>query len=253
MKTETKAFTAEFLIEWMREHQVFQNMWDPRKTHLQIVQRTDAIFLLLLKEDKLDDELLSLFWSLRENDYQTEVFKIISDNCFWLKEQHVSFIFNELTNAPAEKLNTAEFDVICDLGKYNKSTDFSTKVCDFFWQIVLNSSKYNRELIDNCIKKFAEMIKYWSITRKTPFITELAKELGSATRKDQPTVPILQLLVKLIKDQLAIPTGNTSAATSYYSGGYAAGTTSSISNMTQASNRQENGTTILSYSYKPSS
>jgi ubiquitin carboxyl-terminal hydrolase 34 len=37
MKTESKAFTADFLIDWMREHQVFQNMWDPRKTHLQIV------------------------------------------------------------------------------------------------------------------------------------------------------------------------------------------------------------------------
>lgn len=132
-KTETKAFSAEFLIEWMKEHQVFQNMWDPKKTHLQIVQRTDTIFLLLLKEDKFETDLLKLFWSLREDGYQAEVFKIISDNCFWLKEHHVAFIFDELTNAPAEKLNTAEFDCICDLGKYNKSTEFSTKVCDFFW------------------------------------------------------------------------------------------------------------------------
>jgi len=164
------------------------------------VQRTDAIFLLLLKEDKFDKDLLSLFWSLREDSYQAEVFKIISDNCFWLKEHHVAFIFDELTNAPPEKLNTAEFDCICDLGKYNKSSDFSTKVCDFFWQIILNSNKYNRELIDNAIKKFAEMIKYWSIPRKTPFITDLAKELGSESRKDQPTLPVLQLMQKLIKD-----------------------------------------------------
>jgi hypothetical protein len=69
------------------------------------------------------------------------------------------------------------------LGKHNKSAEFSQKVCDFFWQIILSSKTYSKDLVDQCIKKFAEMIKYWSIAKKTPFIVSLAQELGSEERK----------------------------------------------------------------------
>lgn len=70
-------------------------------------------------------------------------------------------------------------------------------------------------MVDSCIKKFAEMIKYWPVAKKSPFIVSLAKELGNEDRKDQPTIPLLQLLTKLIKEHLAQPTGNTNNTNNY--------------------------------------
>ena len=62
-------FSVEFLIDWMNEHDVFSTIWDPKKTHLQIVQRTTDIFKMLLKENKLDEPILKMFWSLTKSDY----------------------------------------------------------------------------------------------------------------------------------------------------------------------------------------
>ena len=42
-----KVLTIENLIEWMSEHGVFDILWDTKKTHLQLVQRSGDIFKVL--------------------------------------------------------------------------------------------------------------------------------------------------------------------------------------------------------------
>ena len=94
----TKTFTKEFLIDWMTTNEVFTTIWDSRKTHAQLIQRSGDIFKLLVKEDRLDEALLKLFWSLTKSDYQSEVFKIISEANFYLKQPQVEFLFAEITS-----------------------------------------------------------------------------------------------------------------------------------------------------------
>ena len=38
-----------FLVNWMTDNGVFDIIWNPRHTHLQLVQRSDSIFKELLK------------------------------------------------------------------------------------------------------------------------------------------------------------------------------------------------------------
>lgn len=52
----------------MVKNDVFNTIWDHKKTHLQIVQRTNEIFKFLVKVDKMDESLLRLFWSLGKAD-----------------------------------------------------------------------------------------------------------------------------------------------------------------------------------------
>jgi hypothetical protein len=87
LNSSSKTFTTDFLIEWMVKNDVFNTIWDHKKTHLQIVQRTNEIFKFLVKDDKMDESLLRLFWSLGKADVtnQTEVFKIISEANYYLK------------------------------------------------------------------------------------------------------------------------------------------------------------------------
>ena len=94
----SKTFTTEFLIDWMTSNEVFKTIWDNRKTHQQLVQRSGDIFKLLLKEERLDDSLLKLIWSLTKIDYSAEIFKIISENSFYLKQPQIEFLFNEITS-----------------------------------------------------------------------------------------------------------------------------------------------------------
>ena len=157
---------------------MFTTIWDARKTHAQLVQRSDEIFKLLLKEDKLDDKIMALFWSLTKSDYQPAVLKIISDCSYYLKQRHFDFLFNEITgNVPAEKLSIADFNCLCDMGKSAKSLEFLQKIVEFFWHIVVNSENYKEELVENCLSKFAEMVKYWSLDKKKVIFANLIKQL----------------------------------------------------------------------------
>jgi len=54
-----------------------------------------------------------------------------------------------------------EFECLSELGKYCKDSQFQNKVSQFFWRIIVDSEQYKEELIDNCTKKFCEMIRFW--------------------------------------------------------------------------------------------
>ena len=75
-------FTTEWLIVWMIEFGVFDILWDTKKTHMQLVQRSNEVFRVLPKEGLLTMELLAQFWSLSKSDYKSEVYKIINDSAF---------------------------------------------------------------------------------------------------------------------------------------------------------------------------
>lgn len=81
----SKSMSAEQIIEWCSENDVFDILFDSKKTHLQIVQRTSDILKLLLSEDKLELSLAEKFWNLSKSDYKFEVYKIINEISFYLK------------------------------------------------------------------------------------------------------------------------------------------------------------------------
>ena len=71
----------------MLKNGIFDILFDPKKTHLQLVQRCDEVLKLLLGEDMLTDELLGKFWTLSRTDgFRGEVFKIISDCAYHMKQ-----------------------------------------------------------------------------------------------------------------------------------------------------------------------
>jgi len=57
MYNVNKNFSSEFLIEWILQNGLLDIIWDPRKTHLQLVQRSNDIFRLLAREKKLDETI----------------------------------------------------------------------------------------------------------------------------------------------------------------------------------------------------
>jgi ubiquitin carboxyl-terminal hydrolase 34 len=49
----SKSFTSQYLIQWISENGVYPLLFDPKQTHLQLVQRCNDIIKLLLHENLL--------------------------------------------------------------------------------------------------------------------------------------------------------------------------------------------------------
>ena len=130
------------------------------------MQRSNEIFKILPKENLLTMELLEQFWSLSKSDYKSEVFKIIGEAAFHLDQNHIDYLFDEITETPASKLGMEEFDALSSLGRFSRSLDFQSKTSSFFLRIINDSDEHKIELIENCINKFADMIKLQSMEKK---------------------------------------------------------------------------------------
>ena len=141
------------------------------------MQRSNEIFKILPKENLLSPELLQQFWSLTKSDYKSEVFKIINETAFYLQQEHIEFLFDRITETPANKLGMEEFEAIASLGSYSKSSDFSQKSSEFFWRIITGSDDYTAETVETVVNKFSEMIKYKTMERKQPFFDNLVEQL----------------------------------------------------------------------------
>ena len=70
-----------------------------------------------------------------------------------------------------------EFDALSSLGKFAKDMNFQQKTSDFFWRIIVDSDLHKEELIENCINKFSDMIKYWTMEKKEPYFNLLTVSL----------------------------------------------------------------------------
>ena len=90
-----------------------------------------------------------------------------------------------------------EFQCLSELGKNSKDPKFKSNVTDFFWDIICNSDNYKEELVNNCITKFCEMVKYWDMKSKHDFFVGLTKNLSL----NKSSIPSLKVFKGLIKDQ----------------------------------------------------
>ena len=64
--------------------------------------------------------MLEQFWSLTKADYKFEIYKIINEIAFYLKQEHINYFFEQIRLIPAEKLAIEEFQCLSELGKYAK-------------------------------------------------------------------------------------------------------------------------------------
>ena len=67
---------------------------------------------------------------------------------------------------PTVKLTVDDFDILARLGRQAKDQEFRSKISMFFWRYISNSAGYNLEVVDTCVTKFADMIRYQPIKHK---------------------------------------------------------------------------------------
>ena len=67
----------------------------------------------------------------------------------------------------------------------------------FFWKIICETESFNQDLLENCITRFSEMVKLWSVDLKKPLFEKLAEKLGNPVGS---VIPLIQLFKRLVQD-----------------------------------------------------
>ena len=195
---DEKNWSVEKLIEWITENGLFSAIWDARQTHLQLIQRSDTLFSLLLKKNLLTNTIMEMFWNLTKSDYKKEVFKIITEAEYQLGQPHIEFLYAKIIETAPDQLEADEFEIINILGRRARNQDFKTQVCEFFWSILSNSTQYSIETIQVCTAKFARMVFIWDLELKQElFFSKLAAQIG---KTDTPVLPIINLFDHMMSD-----------------------------------------------------
>lgn len=109
--------------------------------------------------------------------YKPEVYKIINDYSYHLKQPHKEFLSSKIMDQSASNLDMSDFDLLSEIGRWGQDDDFKRKLAEFFWKIVTNSEDCDEELLSNCITKFTDMVKYWSLDQKKPFFDRFTAEI----------------------------------------------------------------------------
>lgn len=173
-----------------------------------------------------------MFWNLSRSDYKFEVYKIVNEVSFYLKQAQISFIFEQIKLIPADKLAMEEFTCLSELGKYAKEDSFKEAVSAFFWQIICTSEAYKEELVTTCITRFCEMVKYWDISKKQVFFKQLTQNL----KDRRSSLASIKLFKGLIKDQKERHVYSASSVTNY---GYSYSIDTSSSPIPKGDNEQK--------------
>lgn len=144
----------------------------------------------------MSEDSLRSFWALT-SDYRFDIYKIINEVAVWLKQPHIDYLFEQLTQIPPEKVGLEELQVICELGKFTKDEAFKARTTDYFWKIICDGDRFKDDLVNNCITKFCDMVKSWEMKSKHEFFRGLMINL----QDNRSSIANIRLFKNLIKDQ----------------------------------------------------
>ena len=140
----------------MAGNDVFNILWDPRRTHQELVKQSNQIFKELARQQLLKDDLMGAFWHLgSDNSYKDAVFKILKETTDLDKDQLLGVIRRmELT--PTQNIGHQELETLAGNMKFNTNEDLRKRSFDFFWRILCDPASYKPETVESCIEKFQD-------------------------------------------------------------------------------------------------
>lgn len=197
-----KNFKVEDLLKWIKDNNVMDTLLDPRKTHLQLVQRLGDVIQLMAVEDQLSDDDLEKIMILSRSSYKSEVYKVINDIASSLKPNHQNFFYKNLTEKKKNEFRVEDFQCLCDMGKFTIVTEFKTKLVQFFLDIIMNAENYKEDVAENAIAKFNEMIKSWDVELKFQFFDDLVQNIHDNPGKSIASVKTLEQLLTEAIDRI---------------------------------------------------
>ena len=140
------------LINWMNQNSVFGILWDPRKTHLELVKQSKDIFNILAQKRLLTPELLEAFWNLgTDRAYKSEVFQILRSSSA-LSPNDLTWILGKIEATDPQLIGKEEFEVLAYNPKFKSRVgDVGQRSGAYFWRVLENPSDYKPDTVKACV------------------------------------------------------------------------------------------------------
>ena len=195
--SSNKTLSVEFLVDWINKNGVLDVILDPKRTHQQLVERSEEVYMFLLREKQASDEILLKWWNL-QTSYKREVLKIISGNTYVLDLNQKQLFFEQVLKLPVAQLDTQDFELLNKLSAGSAEKDLQNKLANFYWRNITQSKALSAELVERCINLFAEMAQDWPLEQKKPFFDKIPEQLNVT---ENSILPVLGFFTKFISSE----------------------------------------------------
>ena len=167
--------------------------------HSQLITRSNEIIKLLLQENALDENDMTLIWSCtKRGDLEAKltILKLLSSIAENLKENHIEMLLNSVLNNVDKKINNEEIEFVYKLSTQNFDNEKNiNQCCEYLCQCYLMS---NLQSDDMEIKKILEKIIV--ITSKDDkYLKKILNICENNIEKNEKAIPCFNIIKHILE------------------------------------------------------
>ena len=135
------------LISLLKENKILNELFGANY-HSQLIKSSNEIIKLLLKENSLDENDMTLIWSCtKRGDLEAKltIIKLLSSIENNLNENHVEMLLNSVISNVDKKISKEELDFVFNLSIHNENEKNMMHCCDYLCQIFFEENAQSSE------------------------------------------------------------------------------------------------------------
>ena len=168
--------------------------------HSQLIKHSNEILILLLKENELDENDITLIWSCtKRGDLEVKliIFKLLSDIAGNLKENYIEILLNNVISNVDKKINNEEIELVYKLSTQNDNNEKNIMYCcEYLCKCLLMGNSQDIE-----INKILEKITL--ITEKNDkYLKKVLEICENSIENNDKTIPSFSILEEILKKNI---------------------------------------------------
>ena len=196
-KIKDSKITLDKLTSLIKENKILNEIFGTNY-HSQLISRSNEIIKLLLQENALDENDMTLIWSCtKRGDLEAKltILKLLSSIAENLQEKHIEMLLNSVLSNVDKKISNEEIEFVFKLSTQNKDNETNMNhCCEYLCQCYLMS---NPKSTDVEINKILEKIILVT-SQDDKYLKKVLNICENCLTKNDKTIPCFTIIEKIL-------------------------------------------------------
>ena len=197
-KIKDSKITLDKLTSLIKENKILNEIFGANY-HSQLISRSNEIIKLLLQENALDENDMTLIWSCtKRGDLEAKltILKLLSSIAENLQEKHIEMLLNSVLSNVDKKISNEEIEFVFKLSTQNKDNETNMNhCCEYLCQCYLMS---NPKSTDVEINKILEKIILVT-SQDDKYLKKVLNICENCLTKNDKTIPCFTIIERILE------------------------------------------------------